>query len=99
MQRQTTFFLPFLDQVVRRYMEPHSPQTNLSDKAYLLQYFPSTFLVFFWETFFLLFLRASSSWAFRKSSRGIVAGWLSVMLYWVSSPLFFFFFLVRKSTV
>ena len=44
MQRQTTFFLPFLDQVVRRYMEPHSPQTNLSDKAYLLQYFPSTLL-------------------------------------------------------
>ena len=79
MQRQTTFFLPFLDQVVRRYMESHSPQTNLSDKAYLLQYFPSTLLVFFWETFFLLFLRVSSSWAFRKSSRGMMAGWLSVM--------------------
>ena len=55
MQRQTTFFLPFFTQVVRRYMEPHSPQTSLSESAYLLQYLPSALLVFFWETFFCCF--------------------------------------------
>ena len=78
-------------------MEPHSPQTNLSDKAYLLQYFPSTLLVFFWETFFLLFLRASSSWAFRKSSRGIMAGWLSVM-YLILNNIFYYF-CVQTTTI
>ena len=78
-QRHTGFLPSFRVQMTRRYIEPHSPQTSRSERAYLLQYFPRGLLAFFWDAFFLLARRVSSSWALRKSSRPMMGGWSSVM--------------------
>ena len=75
----SSFVLSRLIHMVLRYIAPHSPQTVLSDSAYLLVYFPRPDFVLRQETFLLLLRLAISNWTSWKISLGIIAGWLSVM--------------------
>lgn len=77
---------------------PQLLQMNISDKAYLPEYFP-LFSNSFSDTFLLALRLTSSCCTWFNVLRSIIASWLLVTRYIALSPLFFAFLWVRQSTV